>query len=167
MRRRRPHVKMAELRSSSVTRQASRTQPDRLGIGMALGIAIRRAADPDPLRQNFSIGSAAARAIVGLIFDASARIGPSRQLLPFTTCQVMAELGCCWSSFLRVLGPARRNIGRLVYIFALGLVMTSIMAIGLYCRWVFKMGGTEARRSARWCSDPARRPRIRERPYQR
>ena len=117
---------------------------------MALGIAIGELPILTPSGEYFSIGSAAGTLIVGLIFGRLGRIGPVATALPFTTCQVMAELGLL--IFLAQAGAKAGGqileaftSGAWISIFTLGFIMTSIMAIGLYCtmRWVFKMGGTK------------------------
>ena len=114
-----------------------------MGIGMALGIAIGELPILTPSGEYFSIGSAAGTLIVGLIFGRIGRIGPIATALPFTTCQVMAELGLL--IFLAQAGAKAGGqileaftSGDWIRIFALGVIMTSIMAIGLYCtmRWV-------------------------------
>ena len=88
--------------------------------------------------------------IVGLIFGRIGRIGPIATALPFTTCQVLAEVGLL--IFLAQAGAKAGGqileaftSGDWIRIFALGAIMTLIMAIGLYAtmRWVFKMGGTK------------------------
>ena len=67
--------------------------PIALGRGMAIGIAIGELPILTPSGDYFSIGSAAGTLIVGLIFGRLGRIGPIATALPFTTCQVIAELG--------------------------------------------------------------------------
>ena len=144
-----PTSKMAEITKffGDSSRGLTDLNPIALGIGMALGIAIGELPILTPSGEYFSIGSAAGTLIVGLIFG---RIGPIATALPFTTCQVMAELGLL--IFLAQAGAKAGGqileaftSGDWIRIFALGVVMTSIMAIGLYCtmRWVFKMGGTK------------------------
>ncbi|WP_442984259.1 aspartate:alanine exchanger family transporter [Schaalia sp. ZJ405] len=124
--------------------------PIALGIGMALGIMIGELPILTPSGDYFSIGSAAGTLIVGLIFGRIGRIGPVVTALPFTASQVLAELG-----LLVFLAQAGANAGGQIAnaftsgdwirIFILGFLMTSIMAVGLYCtmRWIFKMGGTQ------------------------
>ena len=144
-----PTSKMAEITKffGDSSRGLTDLNPIALGIGMALGIAIGELPILTPSGEYFSIGSAAGTLIVGLIFG---RIGPIATALPFTTCQVMAELGLL--IFLAQAGAKAGGqileaftSGDWIRIFALGAIMTSIMAIGLYCtmRWVFKMGGTK------------------------
>ena len=147
-----PTSKMTEITKffGDSTRGLTDLNPIALGIGMALGIAIGELPILTPSGEYFSIGSAAGTLIVGLIFGRIGRIGPIAMALPFTTCQVMAELGLL--IFLAQAGAKAGGqileaftSGDWIRIFALGVIMTSIMAIGLYCtmRWVFKMGGTK------------------------
>ena len=147
-----PTSKMAEITKffGDSSRGLTDLNPIALGIGMALGIAIGELPILTPSGEYFSIGSAAGTLIVGLIFGRVGRIGPIATALPFTTCQVMAELGLL--IFLAQAGAKAGGqileaftSGDWIRIFALGIVMTSIMAVGLYCtmRWVFKMGGTK------------------------
>ena len=123
--------------------------PIAFGLGMALGIAIGELPILTPSGDYFSIGSAAGTLIVGLIFGRIGRIGPIATALPFTTCQVLSELGLL--IFLAQAGATAGGqileaftSGAWIRIFLLGAMMTSIMAIGLYVtmRWVFRMGGT-------------------------
>ena len=147
-----PTSKMAEITKffGDSSHGLTDLNPIALGIGMALGIAIGELPILTPSGEYFSIGSAAGTLIVGLIFGRVGRIGPIATALPFTTCQVMAELGLL--IFLAQAGAKAGGqileaftSGAWISIFALGFIMTSIMAIGLYCtmRWLFKMGGTK------------------------
>ena len=147
-----PTSKMTEITKffGDSSRGLTDLNPIALGIGMALGIAIGELPILTPSGEYFSIGSAAGTLIVGLIFGRIGRIGSIATALPFTTCQVMAELGLL--IFLAQAGAKAGGqileaftSGDWIRIFALGVIMTSIMAIGLYCtmRWVFKMGGTK------------------------
>ena len=147
-----PTSKMTEITKffGDSSRGLTDLNPIALGIGMALGIAIGELPILTPSGEYFSIGSAAGTLIVGLIFGRIGRIGPIVTALPFTTCQVLAELGLL--IFLAQAGAKAGGqileaftSGDWIRIFVLGIVMTSIMAIGLYCtmRWVFKMGGTK------------------------
>ena len=90
-----PTSKMAEITKffGDSSRGLTDLNPIALGIGMALGIAIGELPILTPSGEYFSIGSAAGTLIVGLIFGRIGRIGPIATALPFTTCQVMAELG--------------------------------------------------------------------------
>ena len=124
--------------------------PVALGVGMCLGILIGEFPIFTPDGSVFSIGSAAGTLIVGLIFGRVGRIGPFTTILPYTACQVLAELG-----LLLFLAQAGTNAGgqimeaftsgTWVKILILGVIMTTIMGVGLYCcmRWMFKMGGTK------------------------
>ena len=144
-----PTSKMAEITKffGDSSRGLTDLNPIALGIGMALGIAIGELPILTPSGEYFSIGSAAGTLIVGLIFGRVGRIGPIATALPFTTCQEMAEPG-----LIIFLPQARAKAGGQILeaftsgdwirIFALGIVMTSIMAVGLYCtmRWVLPLG---------------------------
>lgn len=124
--------------------------PIALGIGMALGIAIGELPIFTPTGDYFTIGSAAGTLIVGLVMGRIGRVGKVVTAIPFTACQVLAELG-----LLVFLAQAGANAGGQIAtaftsgtwlpILTLGFIMTSIMAVGLYCtmRWIFKMGGTQ------------------------
>ncbi len=124
--------------------------PIALGIGMALGILIGEWDILTPTGAYFSIGSAAGTLIVGLIFGRVGRIGPVVTAIPYTACQVLSELG-----MLLFLAQAGANAGGQIAeaftsgtwwkILVLGVLMTSVMATGLYItmRWMFKMGGTQ------------------------
>ena len=117
---------------------------------MALGILIGEIPIFTPTGAYFSIGSAAGTLIVGLIFGRLGRIGPFVTAMPFTAGQVLAEFG-----LLVFLAQAGANAGGQIekaftsgtwlQILLLGIIMTSIMAVGLYVvmRWIFKMGGTK------------------------
>ena len=147
-----PTSKMKEITKffGDSTRGLTDLNPIALGLGMAMGIAIGELPILTPSGEYFSIGSAAGTLIVGLIFGRIGRIGPVAAALPFTTCQVLAEVGLL--IFLAQAGAKAGGqileaftSGDWIRIFALGAIMTLIMAIGLYAtmRWVFKMGGTK------------------------
>ncbi|QWW20729.1 transporter [Schaalia sp. 19OD2882] len=147
-----PTSKMAEITKffGDSARGLSDLNPIALGLGMALGIAIGELPILTPTGAYFTIGSAAGTLIVGLVFGRIGRIGSFVTALPFTACQVMAELGLL--IFLAQAGAKAGGqiieaftSGAWLNIFILGFIMTSIMAIGLYItmRWVFKMGGTQ------------------------
>ncbi len=147
-----PTSKMAAITKffGDSARGLSDINPIALGIGMALGIAIGELPILTPSGDYFSIGSAAGTLIVGLIFGRLGRVGPVVTALPYTACQVLSEFG-----LLVFLAQAGANAGGQIAnaftsgdwikIFVLGLIMTSIMAVGIYCtmRWMFKMGGTQ------------------------
>ena len=141
-----PTSKMAEITKffGDSSHGLTDLNPVALGLGMAIGIAIGELPILTPSGEYFSIGSAAGTLIIGLVF------GRIATALPFTTCQVIAELGLL--IFLAQAGAKAGGqilnaftSGAWVNIFILGAVMTSTMAIGLYVtmRWVFKMGGTK------------------------
>lgn len=122
--------------------------PISMGLGMALGIFIGHIAIPIG-SGSFSIGAAAGTLIVGLIFGRLGRIGPVVTAVPFTACQVLIELGLL--VFLAQAGTVAGGQimdafrgGSWVSILLLGIIITLIMAVGLYVtmRWVFHMGGT-------------------------
>ena len=147
-----PTSKMAEITKffGDSSHGLTDLNPISLGLGMALGIAIGELPILTPSGEYFSIGSAAGTLIVGLIFGRIGRIGPIATALPFTTCQVMAELGLL--IFLAQAGAKAGGqileaftSGAWINIFILGAIITSTMAIGLYVtmRWVFRMGGTK------------------------
>ena len=147
-----PTSKMAEITKffGDSSHGLTDLNPVALGLGMAIGIAIGELPILTPSGEYFSIGSAAGTLIIGLVFGRIGRIGPIATALPFTTCQVIAELGLL--IFLAQAGAKAGGqilnaftSGAWVNIFILGAVMTSTMAIGLYVtmRWVFKMGGTK------------------------
>lgn len=124
--------------------------PVALGVGIALGVAIGAIQIPLPGGSTFGIGSAAGALIVGLIFGRVGRIGPQVTALPNTTCAVLSELG-----LLLFLAQAGTNAGgqiasaftsgTWVSILILGIIMTTLLAAGLYItmRSIFKMGGTQ------------------------
>lgn len=131
-------------------RGLSDLNPVALGIGMALGIALGELPIPMPGGDTFSIGAAAGTLIVGLVFGRIGRIGPVVTSLPFTACQVMAELGLL--VFLAQAGAKAGGqiaeaftSGEWINIFILGFIITMIIAVGVYTtmRWIFKMGGTQ------------------------
>ena len=131
------------------TRGLSDLNPIALGLGMALGILIGELRIFTPSGDYFSIGSAAGTLLVGLVFGRLGCIGTFVTAIPVTAAQVLAEIG-----LLIFLAQAGANAGgqistafasgTWIKILLLGMMITSIMAIGLYCamRWGFKMGGT-------------------------
>ncbi|MDO4258783.1 MAG: TrkA C-terminal domain-containing protein [Actinomycetaceae bacterium] len=147
-----PTSKMAEITKffGDSARGLADLNPVALGIGMAVGIFIGEFPIPIPGGDHFEIGAAAGTLIIGLIFGRIGRVGPVVTALPFTACQVLAELGLL--VFLATAGARAGGqilnaftSGAWVNILILGVVMTLIMAIGLYVtmRWMFKMGGTQ------------------------
>lgn len=147
-----PTSKMAEITKffGDSTRGLTDLNPVALGIGMALGILLGEAQILTPTGEYFSIGSAAGTLVVGLIFGKIGRIGPVVTALPYTACQVLAEFG-----LLVFLAQAGANAGGQIIeaftsgtwwkILVLGVLMTTVMAVGLYVvmRWLFRMGGTQ------------------------
>lgn len=123
--------------------------PIALGMGMALGILIGELPILTPSGAYFSIGSAAGTLIMGLIFGRIGRIGKFPTTMPYTSCQVLAELG-----LLVFLAQAGSNAGgqiakaftsgTWVSIMLVGFAVTTVLAVGLYLvmRFGFGMGGT-------------------------
>ncbi|WP_022868094.1 aspartate:alanine exchanger family transporter [Schaalia vaccimaxillae] len=147
-----PTSKMREITKffGDSARGLSDINPIALGIGMALGLFIGHIQIPMGGGSTFSIGGAAGTLIVGLIFGRVGRVGPVVTALPFTAASVMQELGLLM--FLARAGTAAGGqiskaftSGAWINIFILGVIITSIMAVGLYVtmRWIFKMGGTQ------------------------
>ncbi|MDR6939194.1 aspartate:alanine exchanger family transporter [Arcanobacterium hippocoleae] len=111
--------------------------PFALGIGMALGIMIGEFKFLTPSGLTFSIGSAAGTLIVGLIMGKIGRIGKLITTIPFTTCQVLSELGLL--IFLAYAGTTAGSQilnaftgGAWIQIFILGAIITSIVGAALY-----------------------------------
>lgn len=95
------------------------------------------------------LGSAAGTLLVGLVLGRVGRIGPVVTAMPYTAAQAVAELGLL--VFLAQAGSrAGAQIGdaftsgEWLRILALGVVVTSVVAGGLYVvmRRVFAVGGT-------------------------
>jgi putative transport protein len=123
--------------------------PIVLGVGMTLGVLLGVAAFPVPGRV-FSIGSAAGTLILGLILGRIGRIGPVVTAMPYTAAQAISELGLL--IFLAQAGTragsqigAAFASGEWLRIVVLGVVVTTVVATGLYqvMRRVFRMGGTQ------------------------
>ncbi len=146
-----PVNRMKEIRKffGDSARGLSDINPVALGLGMMVGILIGELSIPLPGGSGFAIGSAAGTLLVGLIFGRIGRIGPIVTTLPNSACQVLSELG-----LLVFLAQAGANAGGQITeaftsgswwkIFLLGVVMTSIVALGIYAsmRWIVEMGGT-------------------------
>lgn len=124
--------------------------PIALGLGMALGVLLGELPILTPTGEYFSIGSAAGTLIVGLIFGKIGRIGKIVTTIPNSAAAVLAEFGLL--VFLAMAGTAAGGQiaeaftgGQWWQILLLGMLVTSIMAVGLYSvmRWVFKLGGTK------------------------
>lgn len=130
-------------------RGLSDINPIALGLGMALGIFL--GSIPIPAGgDTFKIGAAAGTLIVGLIFGKIGRIGNVVTAIPYTAAMVLSEFGLL--VFLAQAGTvAGGQIGEAftsgswIDILLLGIIITSIMAVGLYAvmRWMFRMGGTQ------------------------
>jgi putative transport protein len=123
--------------------------PIVLGVGMTLGILLGAVAFPVPGRV-FSIGSAAGTLILGLVLGRIGRIGPVVTAMPYTAAQAISEFGLL--VFLAQAGSRAGSqigvaftSGEWLRILVLGLVVTTVVAVGLYqvMRRVFHMGGTQ------------------------
>ncbi|MCI1896296.1 MAG: transporter [Ancrocorticia sp.] len=124
--------------------------PIALGLGLALGVFIGEIDIPMPGGGSFSLGAAAGVLIVGLIMGRIGRIGPMVTALPNTANAVLSEFG-----LLMFLAQAGTNAGGQISqaftsgdwwkILVLGVVVTSVMALGLCftMRYLFTMGGTQ------------------------
>ncbi|EEH63525.1 TrkA C-terminal domain protein [Gleimia coleocanis DSM 15436] len=124
--------------------------PIAMGLGMTLGVLLGELPILTPTGEYFSIGSAAGTLIVGLIFGKIGRIGKLVTTIPSSAAAVLAEFGLL--VFLAMAGTTAGGQiaeaftgGKWVQILLLGMLVTTIMATGLYVtmRWVFKMGGTK------------------------
>lgn len=123
--------------------------PVGLGVGMTLGFLIGQIPIPNPAGGYFSVGYAAGAIIMGLIMGRVGRIGPFVTGLPYTTGQVLGEIG-----LLLFLAQAGVNAGGAIQIaftggdwwriLLLGFVATNIFGIlmFIFMRWMGKMGGT-------------------------
>lgn len=123
--------------------------PVALGLGLGAGVLLGAIEIPMPGGGSFSLGAAAGVLIVGLIMGRLGRIGSVVTALPNTANAVMSELG-----LLLFLAQAGTNAGGQIgsafsgdewwKILLLGILITSIMAGGLYAamKGIFKMGGT-------------------------
>lgn len=147
-----PTSKMREITKffGDSSRGLSDLNPIALGVGMALGILLGNIPIPMLSGGTFSIGAAAGTLIVGLFFGRVGRIGPMVTALPFTSCQVLANLGLLM--FLAQAGAyAGGQIseafasGTWMSILLLGAAMTTTAAVGMFVlmRWLIKMGGTQ------------------------
>lgn len=114
--------------------------PVILGLGLAVGIAIGEV---------LGIGAAAGTLIVGLVLGKIGRVGPVTTTLPHSSAQVLSEAG-----LLMFLAQAGTNAGGQIasaftggtwlQIIALGAVMTSLLAVGLFVIMrMMGMGGTK------------------------
>ncbi|MBF0686602.1 MAG: transporter [Cellulomonas sp.] len=145
-----PRERMAEVSAwfGDSSRGLSDIMPVVLGVGMALGILLGAAAIPVG-GSVFKIGSAAGTLLVGLVLGRIGRIGPVVTAMPYTAAQAIAELGLL--VFLAQAGSkagaqigAAFTSGDWLRILALGVVVTAVVAAGLYLvmRRVFAIGGT-------------------------
>jgi putative transport protein len=123
--------------------------PIVLGVGMTLGILLGVVAFPVPGRV-FSIGSAAGTLVLGLILGRIGRVGSVVTAMPFTAAQAISELGLL--IFLAQAGSRAGSqigvafaSGEWLRIFVLGVVVTTVVAVGMYqvMRRVFHMGATQ------------------------
>ncbi|WP_279106746.1 aspartate:alanine exchanger family transporter [Mobiluncus curtisii] len=132
------------------TRGLTSLNPVALGIGMTLGFLIGEIPIPNPGGGYFSVGYAAGTIIMGLIMGRIGRIGPFVTTLPYTTGQVLGEIG-----LLLFLAQAGTNAGGSIQtaftggdwwkILLLGFIITNIFGLALFIlmRVVAKMGGTK------------------------
>lgn len=123
--------------------------PVALGLGLALGLFVGSIEIPMPGGGSFSLGGAAGVLLVGLVMGRLGRVGKVVTALPNTANLVMSELG-----LLLFLAQAGCNAGGQIglafsgdawwKILLLGVLVTSIMGVGLYLtmRHIFHMGGT-------------------------
>lgn len=147
-----PTPRMQEVTSffGDSARGLSDINPIALGLGLAFGIALGLVHIPMPGGHSVAIGAAAGTLIVGLAFGKVGRIGPFVTAIPYTASQVLIEFGLL--IFLAQAGSVAGSqimeafrSGMWVSILALGVLVTSIIAVGMYVtgRWLFKMGGTK------------------------
>ncbi|MBO3087489.1 aspartate:alanine exchanger family transporter [Cellulomonas dongxiuzhuiae] len=145
-----PRERMTEVSTwfGDSSRGLSDIMPVVLGLGMAAGILLGAVAIPVG-GTVFTIGSAAGTLVVGLVLGRVGRIGPVVTALPYTAAQAIAELGLL--VFLAQAGSragaqigAAFTSGEWLRILALGVVVTAVVAGGLYVvvRRVFAVGGT-------------------------
>lgn len=146
-----PQDRMAEVTAflGDSVRGLSDINPIGLGLGMALGVLLGKAVFPLPGGLSFSIGSAAGTLVLGLVLGRLGRIGSIVTTMPHVAAQALAELGLLM--FLAQAGTrAGEQIGDAfasgtwLRIFVHGLVVTSVVAVGLYVvmRRGFRMGST-------------------------
>ena len=132
------------------TRGLTSLNPVGLGVGITLGFLIGQIPIPNPGGGYFSVGYAAGAIIMGLIMGRVGRIGPFVTGLPYTTGQVLGEIG-----LLLFLAQAGVNAGGAIQtaftggdwwrILLVGFIVTNLFGILLYIfmRWIGKMGGTK------------------------
>ncbi len=131
-------------------RGLSDINPVALGLGLALGYFIGEIEIPIFGGGHFALGYAAGILIIGLLMGYFGRIGKLVTALPFSTNQVIAEIG-----LLMFLARAGTNAGPQIEqaftggdwwkILILGAIITTVVGIGLHIveRGLFKMGGTQ------------------------
>ena len=132
------------------TRGLSDINPVILGLGLALGAFIGELQIPTPGGSSFSIGSAAGTLIIGLILGRLGRIGRMSTTLPYSSSQVLSELG-----LLLFLAQAGTNAGGQIAqaftggtwlsIVVVGAAVTMVVSCGVFVvmRGLFHMGGTK------------------------
>lgn len=129
-------------------RGLSDINPIALGLGLGLGILLGKVVFPLP-GMAFSLGSAAGTLIVGLILGHLGRIGPVVTTIPSAAAQALSELGLLM--FLAQAGTKAGGqigvaftSGAWLKILLLGVLITSVVALGIYLvmRKVYAMGGT-------------------------
>ncbi len=145
-----PRERMSEVSSwfGDSSRGLSDIVPVVLGLGMTAGILLGAVVFPVP-GGHFSIGSAAGTLVVGLVLGRLGRIGPVVTAMPYTAAQTVAELGLLM--FLAQAGcragsqiGAAFTSGEWLRILVLGVLVTGVVAVGLYVvmRRVLRVGGT-------------------------
>ena len=145
-----PRERMTEVSSwfGDSSRGLSDIVPVVLGLGMAAGILLGAIPLPVPGGE-FKIGSAFGTLLVGLVLGRIGRIGPVVTAMPYTAAQAMSELGLL--VFLAQAGSragaqigAAFTSGAWLRILVLGMVVTTVVSVGIYVimRRVFKVGAT-------------------------
>ena len=146
-----PRARMGEVSTffGDSARGLSDITPIVLGVGMTLGILLGVVAFPVPGRV-FSIGSAAGTLLLGLVLGRIGRVGSVVTAMGYTAAQAISELGLLL--FLAQAGSRAGSqigvafaSGEWLRILVLGIVVTSVVAVGLYqvMRRVFHIGGTQ------------------------
>lgn len=142
-----PRARMAEVSTffGDSARGLSDITPVVLGVGMALGIGLGLVKFG-----NFALGAAAGTLILGLVLGRIGRVGSVVTAMPYTAAQALSELGLLL--FLAQAGSRAGgqigtafSSGEWLKILVLGLVVTTVVGLGLYqvMRRVFHMGGTQ------------------------
>ncbi|MCF2706947.1 transporter [Arcanobacterium haemolyticum] len=147
-----PPLKLKEISKflGDSSRGLTDINPVGLGLGLAIGVMVGEAKIPIPGGGHFSLGAAAGVLIVGLIMGKIGRIGPIITALPHSANAVLGEIG-----LLMFLAQAGTSAGGQIAqafssgdwwkILVLGMIMTTILASGMYffMRKIFKIGGTK------------------------